>query len=66
MPLSSRHLLGLRNVPKEDIQQILDTAASFRDVLERPIKKVPTLQGKTWPNAVFLPTSCILPPTRAA
>lgn len=53
MPLSSRHLLGLRGMPREDIQQILDTAASFREVLERPIKKVPTLQGKTVVNLFF-------------
>ncbi len=53
MPLSSRHLLGLQNVPKEDIQLILDTATTFREVLERPIKKVPTLQGKTVVNLFF-------------
>ena len=53
MPLSSRHLLGLQNVPKEDIQLILDTATTFREVLERPIKKVPTLQGKTIVNLFY-------------
>jgi aspartate carbamoyltransferase catalytic subunit len=53
MPLSNRHLLGLQNVPKEDIQLILDTALTFREVLERPIKKVPTLQGKTVVNLFF-------------
>ena len=53
MALSGRHLLGLRGVPREDIQQILDTATSFREVLERPIKKVPTLQGKTIVNLFF-------------
>lgn len=53
MPLSSRHLLGLQNVPKEDIQLILDTATTFREVLERPIKKVPTLQGKTVVNLFY-------------
>ncbi len=53
MPLSSRHLLGLRGTPRDDIQQILDTAISFREVLERPIKKVPTLQGKTIVNLFF-------------
>lgn len=53
MPLSQRHLLGLDGVPKEDIQLILDTATSFREVLERPIKKVPTLQGKTIVNLFF-------------
>jgi aspartate carbamoyltransferase catalytic subunit len=53
MPLTNRHLLGLQNVPKEDIQLILDTAITFREVLERPIKKVPTLQGKTVVNLFF-------------
>lgn len=53
MPLSSRHLLGLAGVPKEDIQLILDTAVTFREVLERPIKRVPTLQGKTVVNLFF-------------
>lgn len=53
MPLSSRHLLGLKGVPKEDIQLILDTATTFREILERPIKKVPTLQGKTVVNLFY-------------
>ncbi len=53
MPLSSRHLLGLQGVPKEDIQLILDTASTFREVLERPIKRVPTLQGKTIVNLFY-------------
>ncbi|MFI5252977.1 MAG: aspartate carbamoyltransferase catalytic subunit [Bacteroidota bacterium] len=53
MPLKSRHLLGLEGVPKEDIRLILDTAKSFREVLDRPIKKVPTLQGKTIVNLFF-------------
>lgn len=53
MSLSNRHLLGLYGVPKEDIQLILDTATTFREVLERPIKKVPTLQGKTIVNLFY-------------
>lgn len=53
MPLKSRHLLGLENVPREDIELILDTAVSFKEVLQRPIKKVPTLQGKTIVNLFF-------------
>jgi len=53
MPLHSRHLLGLDGVPREDIQLILDTAVSFREVLDRPIKKVPPLQGKTIVNMFF-------------
>jgi aspartate carbamoyltransferase catalytic subunit len=53
MPLTSRHLLGLEGVTQEDIQLILDTATTFREVLDRPIKKVPTLQGKTIVNLFF-------------
>jgi len=53
MSLSNKHLLGLYGVPKEDIQLILDTARTFREVLERPIKRVPTLQGKTIVNLFY-------------
>lgn len=53
MPLQSRHLLGLEGMKRDDIQLILDTAVSFREVLERPIKKVPPLQGKTIANLFF-------------
>ncbi|MBN1398714.1 MAG: aspartate carbamoyltransferase catalytic subunit [Bacteroidetes bacterium] len=53
MKLQSRHLLGLEGVPEQDITLILDTAASFKEVLERPIKKVPPLQGKTIVNLFF-------------
>jgi len=53
MPLHTRHLLGLEGMKREDIQLILDTAVSFREVLERPIKKVPPLQGKTIANLFF-------------
>lgn len=51
--LSSRHLLGLYGVSKKDIELILDTAKTFREIIERPIKKVPTLQGKTVVNLFF-------------
>lgn len=53
MGLSSRHLLGLQGMPKEDLQLILDSAVSFKEILNRPIKKVPTLQGKTVVNLFF-------------
>lgn len=53
MKLQSRHLLGLEGVGKDDITLILDTAASFKEVLGRPIKKVPPLQGKTIVNLFF-------------
>ena len=51
--LSNRHLLGLEETPKEDMEMILQHASSFREVLDRPIKKVPTLQGKTIVNLFF-------------
>lgn len=53
MALTNKHLIGLQGVPKEDLQLILDTARTFREVLERPIKKVPTLQGKTIVNLFY-------------
>ena len=53
MSLQQKHLLGLEGYPAEDIQTIIDTAFTFREVLERPIKKVPSLQGKTIVNLFF-------------
>jgi len=53
MSLQQRHLLGLEGYPAEDIQTIIDTAFTFREVLNRPIKKVPSLQGKTIVNLFF-------------
>jgi aspartate carbamoyltransferase catalytic subunit len=55
--LSSRHLLGLEGVPKEDIVRILDTAESFREVLDRTIKKLPTLRGITVLNLFYEPST---------
>ncbi len=51
--LSSRHLLGLEGVPQEDIVAILDAAETFREVLEREIKKLPTLRGLTVLNLFY-------------
>lgn len=53
MKLTSRHLLGLDGMPRDEIGLILDTAVSFREILDRPIKKVPPLQGKTVVNLFF-------------
>ncbi|MFH2050736.1 MAG: aspartate carbamoyltransferase catalytic subunit [bacterium] len=55
--LSSRHLLGLEHTPQEDITAILDTADTFREVLERTIKKVPTLRGITVLNLFYEPST---------
>ncbi len=53
MSLHRKHLLGLEGVSKEEIQFILETAHSFKEVLDRPIPKVPTLRGKTIVNLFF-------------
>ena len=53
MTLNSRHLLGLDGMTKDELTLILDTAVSFREILDRPIKKVPPLQGKTVVNLFF-------------
>ncbi len=57
MALSIQHLLGLEGVAKEDINRILDTADSFYEVLQREIKVVPTLRGKTIVNLFYEPST---------
>ncbi len=51
-----RHLLGIADLSAEDITQILDLAETLRGISERPIKKVPTLRGRTVIN-LFLENS---------
>jgi aspartate carbamoyltransferase catalytic subunit len=53
MGLKIQHLLGLDGVSREDLTHILDTADSFREVLEREIPVVPTLRGKTVVNLFY-------------
>ncbi|MCU0323082.1 MAG: aspartate carbamoyltransferase catalytic subunit, partial [Chitinophagaceae bacterium] len=53
MKLSTKHLLGIKNLTKEDIQLILSTAANFKDVLQRPVKKVPSLRDVTIVNLFY-------------
>lgn len=53
MHLSSKHLLGIRQLTAPDIQLILDTAAQFKEVLQRPIKKVPSLRDVTIVNLFY-------------
>ena len=55
--LEHRHLLGLATYSAEEIQLILQTAREFRAVLERPIKRVPTLRGVTVVNLFFEPST---------
>jgi aspartate carbamoyltransferase catalytic subunit len=53
MPLKRKDLLGIAGLSPEEINFILDTAETFRDVNQRQIKKVPTLRGKTVINLFF-------------
>jgi aspartate carbamoyltransferase catalytic subunit len=53
MQLSTRHLLGIKDLQATDIQTILDTAIQFKEVLQRPIKKVPTLRDITIVNLFY-------------
>lgn len=51
--LSTKHLLGIKDLTKEDIDLILKTASTFKEVINRPIKKVPTLRDLTIANLFF-------------
>ncbi|PZX48690.1 aspartate carbamoyltransferase catalytic subunit [Algoriphagus chordae] len=51
--LSTKHLLGIKNLTEDDLQLILDTAANFKEVINRPIKKVPSLRDITIANVFF-------------
>ena len=51
--LQIKHLFGLQGVSKQDIRTILDNAKQFREILERPVKKVPSLRGMTIVNLFF-------------
>lgn len=53
MQLGTRHLLGIRDLSPTDIETILDTALQFKDVLQRPIKKVPSLRDVTIVNLFY-------------
>ena len=53
MILSTKHLLGIKHLLKEDIELILSTAANFKDVLQRPVKKVPSLRDVTIVNLFY-------------
>ncbi len=51
--LSQKHLLGIKNLSEKDIQLIFDTADNFKEVINRPIKKVPSLRDITIANVFF-------------
>src|SRR5690349_9137788 len=51
--LSQKHLLGIKDITREDIELIFDTADNFKEVINRPIKKVPSLRDVTIANVFF-------------
>ena len=53
MSLSVKHLLGIKEINVTDIEQIFQTADKFKQVLQRQIKKVPTLRDITVANIFF-------------
>jgi len=54
---TKKDLLGLEYLTKEEIELILDTAKSFKEVLSRPLRKVPALRGKTVANLFYEPST---------
>lgn len=54
---SHKHILSLADLSREDIAFVLQTAESFKEISSRPIKKVPTLRGKTIINLFFEPST---------
>ncbi len=53
MALSTKHLLGIKDLNTEDIQLILSTAGQFKEVLQRPVKKVPSLRDVNIVNLFY-------------
>lgn len=53
MALSTRHLLGIKDLTVADISLLLDTAKQFKEVLQRPVKKVPSLRDVTVVNLFY-------------
>ena len=51
--LSQKHLLGIKDITRQDIELIFETADNFKDVINRPIKKVPSLRDVTVANVFF-------------
>lgn len=52
-----KDLIGIKELSRQDIEEILNTAKAFKEVLQRDIKKVPTLRGKTAINLFFEPST---------
>ena len=53
MQLSTKHLIGIKELSSEDISLILQTATQFKEVLQRPVKKVPSLRDVTIVNLFY-------------
>src|SRR5687767_9886437 len=51
--LSQRHLLGIKNITRDDIELIFETSDQFKEVINRPIKKVPSLRDVTIANLFY-------------
>ncbi|HNP96385.1 MAG TPA: aspartate carbamoyltransferase catalytic subunit [Cyclobacteriaceae bacterium] len=51
--ISQPHLLGIKNITTKDIELIFETAANFKEIINRPIKKVPSLRDVTIANIFF-------------
>jgi aspartate carbamoyltransferase catalytic subunit len=56
-PIMDRNLIRIRTLDREDISKILEQSAVFREILDRPIKKVPALRGKIVVNLFFEPST---------
>ena len=52
-----KDLLGIADLTADDIYRVLETAEAMREVGQRPIKKVPTLRGKTVVNLFYEPST---------
>lgn len=57
MKWTRKNLLGLKDLSKEEISHILDTATSFKEISKRAVKKVPTLRGRTVASLFFEPST---------
>ncbi|HRT27681.1 MAG TPA: aspartate carbamoyltransferase, partial [Syntrophales bacterium] len=57
MKLTSKDILGMKDLSVDEIELILETAESFMEISTREIKKVPTLRGKTVVNLFFEPST---------
>ncbi len=51
--LSQKHLLGIKDITRDDIELIFETAENFKEIINRPIKKVPSLRDVTIANIFF-------------